>query len=90
MISANAIASSGGLLRAARKAAGLSQQRVAELAGCSVSYVRVLESGYRPENDSDVLSRIAAVLNDERRPASNGTPLQRSATGGPTHGSYSP
>ena len=65
MISANATRQSGDHLRAARKAAGLSQQRVAELAGCSVSYVRVLESGYRPEHDSDVLVRIAGVLNDE-------------------------
>ena len=64
-ISANATAPSGDLLKTARKAAGLSQQRVAELAGCSVSYVRVLEAGYRPENDSDVLSRITGVLNDE-------------------------
>jgi DNA-binding transcriptional regulator YiaG len=64
-ISANATDRSGDLLRTARKAAGLSQQRVAELAGCSVSYVRVLESGYRPENDSDVLVRIADVLNHE-------------------------
>ena len=58
-MSTNATAESGDLLRAARKAAGLSQQRVAELAGCSVSYVRVLEAGYTP-GGSTVLQRITA------------------------------
>jgi transcriptional regulator with XRE-family HTH domain len=63
-MSANAI-EQGGDLRAARRALGLSQQRVAELARCSVSYVRLLESGYQPEGGSDVLRRIAAVLRGE-------------------------
>lgn len=48
-------------LREQRLAAGLSQQRVAELAECSVQMVRVLESGMRPTT-SAVLSRIEAVL----------------------------
>ena len=65
MVNANATAQGGGL-RAARLAAGLSQQRVAELAKCSVGYVRVLESGYMPASDSDVVARIAAVLHDSR------------------------
>jgi transcriptional regulator with XRE-family HTH domain len=87
MISANATASSGDPLKAARKAAGLSQQRVAELAGCSVSYVRVLESGYRPESDSTVLARIADVINAEGRPQ-HGTPSEISAGRSRLDGSY--
>jgi transcriptional regulator with XRE-family HTH domain len=85
MISANATDRSGDLLRAARKAAGLSQQRLAEQAGCSVSYVRVLESGYRPEAKSDVLVRIAGVLNDEN-PAGEPGSRENSARQG-RHGS---
>ena len=65
MMSANAIAQSGRLKRA-RQRAGLSQQRVAELARCSVSYVRLIESGYRPEPGSDVANRIAAVLRESK------------------------
>lgn len=57
-----------GRLRAARKAAGLSQQRVAELAGCSVGYVRVLEAGYTPDAGSKVFRRILNVLRNERSP----------------------
>jgi transcriptional regulator with XRE-family HTH domain len=54
-------------LRARRAALGISQQRLAELAGCSLSMVRVLESGYEPET-SRVLDRIDRVLNDETQP----------------------
>jgi transcriptional regulator with XRE-family HTH domain len=51
-------------IRAARKALKLSQQDVASRAGCSVSYVRVLESGYQPAHGSGVLARIKAVLDE--------------------------
>jgi len=52
-------------IRERRAALGISQQRLAELANCSLSMVRVLESGYEPES-SRVLERIASVLtNDE-------------------------
>ena len=60
-MSVNATERRGGL-GAVRRAGGLSQQRVAELAGCSVGYVRLLESGYRPQNASEVLPLIWAVL----------------------------
>ena len=86
MVNVNATAPSGVLLRAARKAAGLSQQRVAELAGCSVSYVRVLEAGYRPENDSDVLGRINTVLLNDESPAGEPGSREFSARQG-RHGS---
>lgn len=58
---ANAISSSGGSLREHRVAAGLSQQTLAEMVRCSISMIRLLESGYRPEH-SEVFTRIAAVL----------------------------
>ncbi|MGI8597503.1 MAG: helix-turn-helix transcriptional regulator [Thermoleophilaceae bacterium] len=63
MASANALEATAGTgpFRARRVAAGLSQQRLAELAGCSVAMVRVLEGGYKPSY-SDVLGRIARVL----------------------------
>jgi transcriptional regulator with XRE-family HTH domain len=48
-------------IRAARLAAGLSQQRLAELARCSVGYVRILENGYEPET-GEVYGRVLAVL----------------------------
>lgn len=51
-------------LRTLRLKAGLSQQRLAELAGCSLASVGLFESGYTPEH-STVLERLVAVL-DER------------------------
>ena len=51
----------GGLIRRRRIAAGLSQQRVAEDAGCSLSYVRLIEAGMTPTR-SAVLPRIEAAL----------------------------
>ncbi len=60
MASVNATDRRGGL-HERRKAAGLSQQRLAELAGCSLTFVRVLEAGYEPAT-SAVLPRILAVL----------------------------
>jgi DNA-binding XRE family transcriptional regulator len=51
-------------LRAQRKAAKLSQERLAALAGCSTSMVKLLERGYDPER-SDVLQRVLAILKSE-------------------------
>lgn len=51
----------GAQLRAARKAANASQQRLAERAHCSLSMVKLLERGYQP-NQSDVLERITRAL----------------------------
>lgn len=48
-------------LRARRRALGLSQQRVAELAKCSLSMVRLIEGGYVPQS-SDVLRQVAEAL----------------------------
>lgn len=69
-----------GPLRASRRAAGLSQQRLAELAGCSLTMIRVLESGYEPQN-SDVMPRVAQVLNDAG-PAGNGSGSRIADDGG--------
>lgn len=60
-------------LRAQRRAAGFSQERVAHLAGCSSSMVRLLERGYEPAT-SEVLDRIAAVLAPETSEARVTTP----------------
>ena len=62
MISAHATAGPGSI-RDARKAAGLTQQQLAQRAGCSMAYVRVIEAGYTPAQ-SDVLPRVFAVLNE--------------------------
>lgn len=61
-MSVNATAAPGGL-REQRRAAGLSQQDLAQRAGCSISYVRVLEQGFAPDR-SDVLPRILNALNN--------------------------
>ncbi len=56
-------------LRALRRAAGLSQQELAERARCSFSSVRLMESGYRPSGGrSAVLERVLAVLLNDVRP----------------------
>ncbi len=47
--------------REQRLAAGLSQQRLAELARCSLNMVRLLEAGYEPTS-SRVAPRVAKVL----------------------------
>lgn len=52
---------SGRQLREARKAANLTQQKLAELADCSIAYIRVLEGGYAPDM-SVVLDRIHEVI----------------------------
>ncbi len=48
-------------IRDRRRARGITQQRLAELAGCSLSMVRVLESGLQPAV-SPTLARVDAVL----------------------------
>ena len=69
MLTANANRPTGAI-RSARKAAGLSQEQLAQRAGCSTAYVRVLEGGYAPDPDaSPVYAQVLDVLNDERRPA---------------------
>ncbi len=73
-----------GPIRLSREAVGLSQQRLAELAGCSLSMIRVLESGYTPR-ESDVLPRVMQALNDAG-PADNGAG-SRIADDGGDHGS---
>ena len=48
-------------LRELRKAAGLSQQALAERAKCSISAVALFERGYAPRR-SATLKRVLAVL----------------------------
>jgi transcriptional regulator with XRE-family HTH domain len=48
-------------IRQVRRAAGISQEALAQCAGCSLSMVRLLESGYRPDA-SNVLDRVLSVL----------------------------
>jgi transcriptional regulator with XRE-family HTH domain len=58
-------------LRDARREAGLTQEQLACLAGCSVTSVRNVEQGNPPRGRSHVLSIIRAILvdlNDEGRP----------------------
>ena len=62
--------------REAPLAAGLTQQQLAELAQCSIAYVRLIEAGYRPAR-SVARARLLRVLsergyvrtNDDERPA---------------------
>jgi transcriptional regulator with XRE-family HTH domain len=67
-----------GRIREQRLAAGLSQDRLARLAGCSVSMVLAIERGYIPAR-SAVLPRIEQVLaaldpsSSERRPGTTPT-----------------
>ena len=50
-------------VRARRLAAGVSQQDLAQRAGCSLSAVRLFESGYAPEH-SATLARVERVLDE--------------------------
>ena len=59
MMNANPDESGG--LRERRLALGLTQQRLAELAGCSLAQLQLLERGYAPRR-SAVMLRIAAAL----------------------------
>lgn len=56
------MASSHSDIRAARRAAGLSQAKLAAQANCSVSMLQLLESGYRPAGRSAVLARVLEAL----------------------------
>lgn len=60
-------------LRQRRLDAGLSQQRLAELARCSVQMVRVLEGGMRPTS-SAVLGRIELVLAEHGQASDHDAP----------------
>jgi transcriptional regulator with XRE-family HTH domain len=60
MGTANANGQVGGL-REARRTAGLSQERLARMAGCSAGYIRMLEHGFQP-TDSAVLPRLFKAL----------------------------
>ncbi len=81
MVSAHDTAGPGAI-REARKAAGLTQQQLATLAGCSMAYVRVIEAGYTPAQ-SDVLPRVFAVLNERRQDGHPGVAKTSGAGGGP-------
>ena len=48
-------------LRGRRRATGLSRQQLAQEAGCSLSHLQMMESGYRPGN-SAVLPRVLDAL----------------------------
>jgi transcriptional regulator with XRE-family HTH domain len=80
MVSAN-VTTPGGV-REMRRAAGLSQQQLAGRADCSVSMVRLVESGYRPDGPSAVIERIADVLNHERPEAATPGARENSARQG--------
>jgi len=55
----------GSTLRERRIAAGLSQQRLAELAGVSFHMVTMLDNGYAPAR-SRVRAQVLAVLDTDR------------------------
>ena len=84
-VSASQAIPQGGYLRSRRAAVGLSQQRLAELAACSLAMVRLLESGYSPK-DSDVVPRIERTLNDHD-PGDKSRAAVKIAGGAATHGS---
>ena len=50
-------------LKARRVATGTSQERLAQLAGCSLSTVRMYENGLIPSKGSPALARITETLN---------------------------
>jgi predicted transcriptional regulator len=62
-------------LREQRKAAGLTQQQLAHLAECSLSYIALLEHGYTPKSGSAVMPRLRRVLLSTRNegPTTNRT-----------------
>jgi len=72
----------GDEIRDRRVTAGLSQQRLAELAGCSISTVRLIEKGWKPSGE--MLAKLCAALNDVRE-ATN-LPHAKIGLDGPTNG----
>ncbi|MGZ4254814.1 MAG: helix-turn-helix domain-containing protein [Solirubrobacteraceae bacterium] len=57
-------------LREARRRAGLTQERLAQVAGCSLAYVRQLETGLAPANSqklADIWRVLDALLGDRTR-----------------------
>jgi len=74
---------SPGLIRKARKSAGLTQQQLASLAGCSMAYIRVIEAGYTPAQ-SEVLPRVLAALNESSPEGEPGSTKTSGAGGGPS------
>jgi transcriptional regulator with XRE-family HTH domain len=73
-MSAKALTESGGSLRDRRKHIGLSQQTLADLAGCSISMVRLLERGYEPPLSAtrarivEILDALATTHTNKERP----------------------
>ena len=51
------------LLRARRKAKGLTQEQLAEYCGCSPRYLRTLETGAKSNPSAVLVRKIAMVLN---------------------------
>lgn len=54
-------------LKERRLAIGLSQQRLAELVGCSIATVRLVENGWQASDE--MLARITAALEGEEKAA---------------------
>lgn len=82
-MSAKATGGTGADLREQRLAVGLSQQRLAELARCSINAVRLFERGYDPAR-SPVRERVVAVLTGpttSEGPAGNGTSAKLAVMG---------
>jgi transcriptional regulator with XRE-family HTH domain len=71
----------GAELRKKRKASAFSQQRLAELAGCSISTVRLVENGYQASDE--MLARLFSALKDES-PANHPGLRRRIGQAGPT------
>lgn len=79
----NDITRTGGFgLRERRLALGLTQQRLAQLADCSLSSVELLDRGLTPRYRSDVALRIDAALaaiESERHAAARSAPASAPA-----------
>lgn len=67
-------------IRERRTALGISQQRLAERSKCSLSMIRVLESGYEPKH-SEVRRRVIAVLNDSEATGAQSDGFAKTAGG---------
>lgn len=62
-------------IREQRRAAGLSQDRLARLAGCSVAMMIAIERGYIPRRSRVLpeIERVLATLNEQRPGEQNPT-----------------